>query len=93
MYLGVCTPTEAAGIGTLGLAISCALRKRLGWERIKRASKGAFLVSVMCMWIIFGGYCFGRAYSVAGASDLITNLVIGLDVAPLAVICAMMGIL
>ena len=93
MYLGVCTPTEAAGIGTLGLAISCALRRRLGWEKIKRASKGAFLVSVMCMWIIFGGYCFGRAYSVAGASDLITNLVIGLEVAPLAIICAMMGIL
>ncbi len=93
MYLGICTPTEAAGIGTLGLAVSCALRRRLDWERIKRASKGAFLVSVMCMWIIFGGYCFGRAYSVAGASDFITNLVVNLEVPPLLIIWAMMMIL
>ena len=93
MYLGICTPTEAAGIGTLGVVISCAIRRKLTWENVKKASRGTFLVSAMVLWIIFGSFCFGRAYSIAGAADLITNMVVGLQIPPMSLIWAMMLIL
>jgi TRAP-type mannitol/chloroaromatic compound transport system permease large subunit len=47
----------------------------------------------MVLWIIFGSFCFGRAYSIAGAADLITNLVVGLNVPAMSFIWAMMLIL
>lgn len=93
MFFGICTPTEAAGIGTLGVVISCAIRRKLNWENVKTAAQGTFTVSSMVLWIIFGSFCFGRAYSIAGASDLITNLVVGLDIPPMIFIWVMMFIL
>lgn len=93
MYLGVCTPTEAAGIGTLGVVVSCALRGKLTWDNVKKAAQGTFTVSSMVLWIIFGSFCFGRAYSIAGAADLITNMVVGLQIPPMSFIWAMLLIL
>ena len=42
------------------------------------------MISAMVLWIIFGSFCFGRAYSVAGAADLITSLVVGLNIPPMS---------
>ena len=90
IYLGVTTPTEAAGVGAFGSIIACALHRRLNWKNIKIALRRSFSISSMILWIVFGSFCFSRTYSVAGASDLITNLVIGLDIQPMGVIWAMM---
>jgi tripartite ATP-independent transporter DctM subunit len=90
IYLGVTTPTEAAGVGAFGSIIACALHRRLSWENIRIAVSRSFSISAMIMWIVFGSFCFSRTYSVAGASELMTNLVIGLDIPPMGVIWAMM---
>jgi tripartite ATP-independent transporter DctM subunit len=90
IYSGVTTPTEAAGVGAFGTIVICALHRRLSWENLKLAAQRTFSVTSMIMWIIFGSICFNRTYSVAGASDLITDLVIGLHVSPLVIIWAMM---
>jgi len=92
IYLGVATPTEAAGVGAFGALIACALHRRLTWENVKIAIQRSFSISAMIMWIVFGSFCFSRIYSIAGASELLTNLVVGLDISPMGIIWAMMFI-
>jgi tripartite ATP-independent transporter DctM subunit len=90
IYFGITTPTEAAGVGAFGSVIACALHRRLTWTNVKIAVRRTFSITSMIMWIVFGAICFSRTYSVAGASDLITSVVVGLDVPPLTIIWAMM---
>ena len=92
IYFGIATPTEAAGVGAFGTVIACAFHRKLTWTNVKLAVQRTFSVTAMIMWIIFGAICFSRTYSVAGASELITSVVTGLDVSPLTIIWAMMFI-
>jgi tripartite ATP-independent transporter DctM subunit len=92
IYFGITTPTEAAGVGAFGTVIACAFRRKLTWTNVKLAVQRTFGVTAMIMWVIFGAICFSRTYSVAGASELITSIVTGLDVSPLTIIWAMMFI-
>ena len=90
IYLGVATPTEAAGVGALGSVIACGINRRLTWKNIKIAVDRTFRVTAMCLWIVFGATAFSRAYSVGGASDFITDLIIGTGLPPLGIIWMMM---
>jgi tripartite ATP-independent transporter DctM subunit len=90
IYSGVTTPTEAAGVGAFGTLIACAVHRKLTWSNLKAALQNTFVVTSMIMWIIFGAICFSRTYSVAGASELITGLVVSLNIPPIAIIWAMM---
>jgi tripartite ATP-independent transporter DctM subunit len=90
IYMGVTTPTEAAGVGAFGALVACILHRKLNWRNFKLAAFRTFTVTSMIMWIIIGAICFSRTYSVAGASDFITEIVVGLDITPIMIIWAMM---
>lgn len=90
MYAGICTATEAAALGAFGTAIACAIHRKLTWENVKLASQRSIVISAMCLWIVFGAFCFSRAYSLVGGADLITKIVLGLPIPPMGVIWAMM---
>lgn len=92
IYLGVATPTEAAGVGAMGSVIACAFNRKLTWKNVRTAVDRTFRITAMCMWIVFGAIAFSRAYSVAGASDFITDLIVGTGLPPLGIIWMMMAI-
>lgn len=93
MYLGVCTPTESAAMGAFGTAVICGIHGKLTWKNIKVAALRTFSISGMCMWIVFGAFCFCKAYSVSGAAEFVTSLVVGLGIPPMAYIWIMMILL
>lgn len=92
IYLGVTTPSEAAGVGAFGAIIACALHRKLTWSNFRTAITRTLSLSAMCMWIVLGATCFSRIYSAIGASDFVTSLVTGLPIPPIGVIWIMMFI-
>ena len=80
MYTGVCTPTEAAGIGALGALGCMAVYRRLTIERLKSALLFTITTNAMIMWIIIGAACFSHLIAVAGIHDKIHELIVGLDI-------------
>jgi len=74
MFMGVATPTEAAGLGALGAIISGLVYRRLTWKIVVEASIRTFAVTGMVMWILFGAYSFVSAYQGMGAPHLIERI-------------------
>jgi tripartite ATP-independent transporter DctM subunit len=52
IYTGVCTPTEAAGIGALGALMCMAIYRRATYEKIKSALMFTLRTNAMVMWIM-----------------------------------------
>ena len=59
IYLGVFTPTEAAGIGAFGAFLFALFKKRLTWEIFKRSLSDTVKTSVMVFAIVLGAMLLG----------------------------------
>lgn len=90
IYLGVCTPTEAAGIGALGSMVCLIVYRKFTWENIRTALLRTFNITCMAVWIVFGAHCFTAVYSMGGAADFMMTLVDGLAIPPIGFILIMM---
>lgn len=77
IYAGIFTPTEAAGIGCIGVLAIAGIRRKLTPAGMVSALRGAALISAMIFTIIVGGYMVARFLSVTGLTDTLVNLIIG----------------
>ncbi|MBW1862261.1 MAG: TRAP transporter large permease subunit [Deltaproteobacteria bacterium] len=75
IYMGVATPTEAAGIGCIGAVMSAAVNRKLNLEIIKNASYETLKVTSMFAWLLFGAQAIIGVYTLAGGDQLVTNAV------------------
>lgn len=58
LYMGLCTPTEAGGVGAFFLFIVTLVRRRLTWGRMTHALRETAKISVMIFMILAGAYVF-----------------------------------
>lgn len=86
IFGGVCSPTEAAAIGSLGSLICAAVHRKLTWKVIKEASYEGLRLSCMVCWIIIGGVCFASLYTAVGALEFIKGLVAVMPVSPYVIL-------
>lgn len=89
IYLGICTPTEAAAIGALGAFVCAAIRKKLNWDLVKTACRQTFRLVGMALWVLLGASVFNSLYRAVGAQSLIINLVGELGMTPWTVLILM----
>jgi len=62
LYLGIFTPTEAAGIGfALALLLTAVILRSLTWEGFKEAAVDAMATTVTIFLILAGAKIFGKA--------------------------------
>jgi tripartite ATP-independent transporter DctM subunit len=80
MYLGICTPTEAAGIGAGGAFLAAALHRRLTWVRTRQSLMETMHLTVMIFWIIIGANAFTHFLAYAGIQDMVQKWILSLDV-------------
>ncbi|MFC1995143.1 TRAP transporter large permease subunit [Chloroflexota bacterium] len=80
IFFGIATPTEASAVGALGAIISAAINKRLNWPMIKDASIRTFTLTITVLWIVYGASVFAMVYQSLGATDLIAEIMSGLEV-------------
>jgi len=75
IFMGIATPTEAAGVGAAGAMGIAALRGRLNFRSINDVSTETIKVSAMIMWIIFGATTLVTIYNFAGGARYLNGLI------------------
>ena len=80
IWTGAATPTEAAGVGALGAFVCAAIHRRLNWHMIKESIRSTIKITCMVMWIVAAASCFNSLYVAIGARELVTELILGLEV-------------
>ena len=92
LYLGIATPTEAAGVGVAGAMVAAALNRRLTWDGLKRAVADTTRVTAMLYWLFFGSSALIGVYTLAGGTKLIQDVMTSLPISPIAVVILIQAI-
>jgi tripartite ATP-independent transporter DctM subunit len=92
IYLGVFTPTEAAGIGAGGAFIIALARRSLTLSTLFETLVDTARTSAMLFAVVIGALIFSDFINRAGLPDMLLGFVTALDVAPIVVILAILGI-
>jgi tripartite ATP-independent transporter DctM subunit len=93
IFMGIATPTEAAGIGALGSLIVCVVYGRLSWNVIADSCRETMKISGMALWILVAATLFGVVYTSAGAQDMVMEIVEQVPVNRWLILAAMQIIL
>jgi len=89
IFKGICTPTEAAAVGSAGSLVCAAIRRKLSWMLLKESCYEGMRLSCMVVWIIIGGSCFASLYTAIGAVEFIKGVVAALPVSRYVVLAGM----
>ena len=92
IYLGIFTPTEAAGIGASGAFVFALGRRRLSWVTLYRVLVESAQTTAMIFFILIGAIMFSNFVNIAGLPDDLANFVETLGWSSLAVLFAILGI-
>lgn len=93
IYLGVFTPSEAAGIGAAAglifLLIACAYRGNFSWKAVLEPLVEAGITTSMIFVVAFGALIFANFTNLAGMVDSIVELIEYMNLSPVGVVLAM----
>jgi tripartite ATP-independent transporter DctM subunit len=90
LYLGLATPTEAAGVGCVGAFISAAVNGRLTWANVTRAVADTTKVTCMLYWLFFGASTLIGVYTLAGGTNFMKQTITALPIGPWGILSLMM---
>ena len=93
MVGGIVTPSEAAAFGALGVLILAVLYRRLTLDAMRKSLNGALRVTLMAYLIVFGSATFSQLLAFSGASRGLIEWATGFELAPLAMLLVMFGVL
>ncbi len=93
MVAGVFTPSEAAAFGALGVLILAVIFRCLSFDAMVKSVKGALRVTLMAYLIVFGSATFSQLLAFSGGSRGLINWATGFELAPLAMLAVMFGVL
>lgn len=93
MINGFVTPSEAAAFGALGVLILAAVFRCLTWMAMRKSVTGALRVTLMAYLIVFGSATFSQLLAFSGASRGLVTWATSYDLAPLAMLLVMFGVL
>src|SRR3989440_508232 len=93
IFFGIATPVEAAGIGTFGALVVCALHRRLTWLTLGDAAIATLKATAMVMWIFFGATMFVGFFIIKGGQTFVSEMILGTGLAPYGILFLMMVVL
>jgi C4-dicarboxylate transporter DctM subunit len=82
IYLGIATPTEAAALGVVGVAIIAAVNRTLSADVIVSALAGTVRATGMVTLIVLTAMFLNFVLTAVGLTGEITHFVLGLDLGP-----------
>ncbi|GGN25141.1 MULTISPECIES: TRAP transporter large permease [Marinomonas] len=92
IYLGVFTPTEAAGIGAGGALIIGLTRRSLSFVGIVETLVDTSRTSAMLFCVVIGAFIFSDFITRAGLPDALLSFVTALELSPMLVIMVILVI-
>ena len=79
ILLGIATPAEAAGVGSLGGLVLAVAYRALTWDRLREAVFLTARTSAMVCWLFVGSWTFASVFSYLGGHDLIAAWVTSMN--------------
>ena len=92
IYIGLFTPTEAAGMGAAGAIAIAWARGVLSWNVMLEVTRETTLTTAKLFMVLFGAMIFSNFVNRAGLPDGLINIVNSFDVSPLGVIFVILAI-
>ena len=92
IYSGIFTPTEAAGIGASGAFFIALLRRSLTFKRLTETLVSSVRTTAMLFFLVIGAVLFSNFINLAGLPDALRDMVLAMDLSPVLVILAIVGI-
>jgi C4-dicarboxylate transporter, DctM subunit len=89
LYGGVCSPTEASGIGASGVILVSLFMKKLTWKNLSQALRETGVTSSFVYAIMIGGFLIARFLVVANISDVLVGFVNQMNVSHLEFILSL----
>jgi tripartite ATP-independent transporter DctM subunit len=74
LFAGICTATEAAGVGALGALIISIAYKRFTWKGLSKAVLSAYRSAAMIGGMVIGASFFSAVYMGAGGSSYLQKI-------------------
>ncbi len=90
---GFTSVSEAAAVGAFGSIVATLIKRGFNWRMFREAAETTLMVSCLIFWIIIGASAFSTLYTAMGASSLIKEAVIGLEINRYLILLAMQGLL
>ncbi len=87
---GVATPTEAAGMGSIGAMILAAAYKKLTFKVLTDSAISTLKTTCMVMVLFIGGNCFSAVFMGLGGGETLSGLLLGIASSKYVVLAIMM---
>lgn len=91
IWLGICTPTEGAGVGAVG-ALVLALIKGITWREIWQVVLNVGRTSGPLLLLLFCAQLYSRVLSMTGFTETAKSLLIGTGMGPIGILLMMLAI-
>src|SRR5690606_23291174 len=82
LYMGLTTPTEAAGVGAVLAFVIGKVWGRLGWQEFRAALVKTVMVSGTILFIVYAAYLFSYAIGMVGVTDELVGTIKELGLSP-----------
>lgn len=82
IYIGVCTPTEAGGLGAFGALMLGFAFRELTWQKINKAGLQTLKICSMVGIMMFGSALFSYALSSLAIPQTMTRAIIQMAISP-----------
>lgn len=89
IFTGVASPTEGAAVGVIGAYVSALFRGSFTLDKVRECLMKTLSLTSFNAYIIIGAMAFSGVYSALGASALLRETILGLDVDPIVIILLM----
>jgi tripartite ATP-independent transporter DctM subunit len=90
---GLATPTEAAGIGSLGALILAAAYRRLSYAALRRAVLASTATSAMVLLLAVTSNIFGAVFARLGTANWITESLLALPFSPVVMLVMVLAMI
>lgn len=91
ILLGVTTPTEASGVGSIGALIVAAIHRRLNWGMLVEALRTTLRLCGMISWIFLAALAFAKIYLGLGAVEVLGNIITAVGLGPWGTLIIMLA--
>ncbi|MDM8099782.1 MULTISPECIES: TRAP transporter large permease [Oceanobacillus] len=93
IYLGIFTPTEAAGVGAFGALLFALLSRKLTWESLKGSLNESVRLTAFIFFILMGANLFGQFLVISRIPVMLTTYIGNLDLNPYIILIGILIIL
>ncbi len=90
IFAGICTPTEASGVGALGATLLAAYYKKLNFSVFKQVSLDAYRTTAYIFMIFIGATMFALVLRELGGDELIERGLTSLPFGPYGVLISVL---